>query len=77
MAQVEPPCGREDAEGESADAALPLPDPFPDYITCPHCGEPEVEVWCFEVEVYCHACGARIEHRPPPCCGMASACAEP
>ena len=26
---------------------LPLPDPFPDYVRCPHCGEAEVEVWCY------------------------------
>jgi hypothetical protein len=25
---------------------LPLPDPFPEYLVCPHCGETKVEVFC-------------------------------
>jgi len=43
-------------------AALPLPDPFPDYLPCPACGEPEVEVWCYERWVQCHQCGAVFFH---------------
>ena len=43
---------------------LPLPDPFPEYLTCPVCGEPEVEVWCYEDGARCHACGAWVQHTP-------------
>ena len=50
------------------DAQLPLPAPYPDYIPCPHCGEPEVEIWCNEDGAYCHACRQWIEHRIPPDC---------
>ncbi len=51
------------------ESGLPLPDPFPEYIVCPECGEPEVETWCYETLVFCHACGAAIRHRPPACFG--------
>jgi hypothetical protein len=44
---------------------LPLPDPFPDYLPCPHCGEPEVEVWCYQTQVQCHRCGGWFDHQPP------------
>ncbi len=53
---------------------LPLPDPYPEYIRCPHCGEPEVEAYCFETSVLCHNCGELIEHTPPPGCGTYPFC---
>jgi ribosomal protein S27E len=30
---------------------------YPDYVTCPHCAEPEVEVWSHDETVRCHNCG--------------------
>jgi transcription elongation factor Elf1 len=42
--------------------------PYPDYVTCPHCGEPEVEVWCYEKTARCHNCGRTFEHPVPPEC---------
>ncbi|HLE28992.1 MAG TPA: hypothetical protein VI793_12790 [Anaerolineales bacterium] len=42
--------------------------PYPDYVPCPHCGEPEVEVWCYEKTVRCHNCGKTFEHAVPPDC---------
>ena len=45
---------------------LPLPDPYPEYVPCPHCGEPEVEVWCYQTGVNCHRCAGWIEHTPDP-----------
>ncbi len=39
--------------------------PFPDYVICPYCGEPEVEVWCYAVEACCHACGQMFAHALP------------
>ena len=42
--------------------------PFPDYVTCPQCGEPEVEVWCYAVAARCHACGQEFEHTLPLDC---------
>jgi transcription elongation factor Elf1 len=30
---------------------------YPDYLTCPHCGEPEVEVWGCDGPISCHNCG--------------------
>lgn len=39
--------------------------PFPDYVMCPHCGEPEVEVWCYDVSAQCHACGQAFQHALP------------
>lgn len=53
---------------------LPLPDPYPEYVACPNCGEPEVEVWCFEPRARCHRCGTWIEHRTPECLGSSEAC---
>jgi hypothetical protein len=43
---------------------LPLPDPYPEYLACPACGEPEVEVWSNEGGARCHACGAWVDRRP-------------
>ena len=42
--------------------------PFPDYIACPQCGEPEVEVWCFDLKAICHACGHEFSHSLPKEC---------
>lgn len=53
---------------------LPLPDPFPEYMACPHCGEPEVEVWCYQAEVQCHQCGQWIQHTQAPCVGSSPIC---
>lgn len=52
----------------------PLPDPYPDYIACPHCGEPEVEVWCYQARVRCHNCGQWIPHAPALCRGTSAVC---
>lgn len=51
-------------------AALPVNRPFPDYVPCPHCNEPEVEVWCHERTARCHNCGHDFEHPPPPECQL-------
>ncbi|MEW5985523.1 MAG: hypothetical protein AB1791_02715 [Chloroflexota bacterium] len=59
-----------------SEAGLPLPDPFPEYIPCPYCGEPEVEVWCYQDGVTCHNCGRWIEHRPLPCVGSSAHCVQ-
>jgi hypothetical protein len=58
---------------------LPLPDPYPEYVSCPHCGEAEVEVYCYQLSVTCHNCGGTIAHIPPPLCGTYPYCkrAEP
>ncbi len=53
---------------------LPLPDPFPEYIHCPHCGESEVEVFCYQTSVKCHNCGKEIPHARPPDCGTYPFC---
>lgn len=53
---------------------LPLPDPYLEYIPCPQCGEPEVEVLCYQTEVVCHHCGKKIAHTPPPTCGTYPFC---
>jgi uncharacterized protein (DUF983 family) len=42
--------------------------PFPDYVICPWCGEPEVEVWCYETRAHCHACGRDFDHTRPAMC---------
>ena len=47
---------------------LPPNAPYPDYVPCPHCGEPEVEVWCYEKEARCHNCGKTFAHTVPPDC---------
>jgi hypothetical protein len=46
-----------------------LQRPFPDYVTCPHCGEPEVEVWCYDLTAQCHACAQIFAHALPLACG--------
>lgn len=56
------------------ETGLPLPDPFPEYIRCPHCGEAEIEVYCYQTMVRCHNCFAWIEHTPPPNCGTYPYC---
>ena len=50
------------------DSGLPLPNPYPEYLPCPHCGEPEVEAWCYETRVQCHNCGEWFEHIPAEDC---------
>ena len=57
-----------------SESGLPLPDPFPEYVACPHCGEPEVEVWCYQTGAPCHACGGWIEHATAPCYGCEARC---
>lgn len=69
MANNASPANTPEAKGE-----LPLPDPYPDYVTCPHCGEPEVEVWCYQTQVTCHRCGQRFPHTPPTCFGSSDRC---
>ena len=56
------------------EGVLPLPDPFPDYLICPHCGEREVEVWCYEQRAQCHRCGGWIEHKAEITCRIHSFC---
>mgnify|MGYP001583633018 FL=1 len=34
---------------------------YPDYVCCPHCGEPEVEVWSDEKTARCHNCARTFE----------------
>lgn len=53
---------------------LPLPDPYPEYMTCPHCGELEVEVWCYQTRVRCHRCSEWIAHTPAVCRGTSAIC---
>lgn len=53
---------------------LPLPDPFPEYVQCPHCGEKEVEVFCYQTTATCHNCGKEFPHTPPPKCGTFPFC---
>lgn len=53
---------------------LPLPDPYPEYLACPHCGEREVEVWCYQTRVRCHSCGVWLAHTPPTCRGKSIVC---
>jgi hypothetical protein len=55
-------------------SGLALPDPFPEYLTCPRCGEAEIEVFCYQTEVRCHNCGTLIAHPPPPGCGLYPYC---
>ncbi len=47
---------------------IELERPFPDYVACPKCGEPEVEVWCYAPTATCHACGHTFTHSPPRAC---------
>jgi len=53
---------------------LPLPDPFPEYLTCPACAEPEVEVFCYQTEATCHNCGHVFPHERPKSCGTYPFC---
>ena len=53
---------------------LPLPDPFPDYVVCPYCGELEVEVYCYEATARCHSCGREFRHERPQGCGTFPFC---
>ena len=53
---------------------LPLPDPYPEYLACPYCGEPEVEIYCYLAGAHCHACGGWVEHTRPPCFGSEHCC---
>ncbi len=39
---------------------------YPDYVLCPHCGEPEVEVWSYEKTARCHNCAWTFEPHPTP-----------
>jgi hypothetical protein len=54
---------------EIDESGLPLPSQFPEYLTCPNCGEPEVEVWCYEKEAVCYNCGCVFPHPLPRCFG--------
>jgi hypothetical protein len=62
------------ASGGMAPGSLPLPDPYPEYLACPHCGEPEVEVWCYQAGGHCHACGGWVDSPRPPCFGSSPLC---
>jgi hypothetical protein len=53
---------------------LALPDPFPEYLACPACGEAEVEVFCYQTEAKCHNCGHVFPHPQPPGCGTFPYC---
>jgi transcription elongation factor Elf1 len=64
-------CGAERVEPRTG---LPLPDPYPEYLTCPYCGELEVEVWCYQTRVRCHNCGGWLAHVPPSCRGTSAIC---
>lgn len=55
-------------------SGLALPDPFPEYLTCPQCGEAEIEVFCYQTEARCHNCGTLIPHAAPPGCGTYPYC---
>ena len=45
-----------------------LSRPFPDYVTCPKCHEPEVEVWCYALQATCYNCGHVFAHQLPTEC---------
>lgn len=62
------------AQPTGPSANLPLPDPYPEYLVCPHCGEPEVEVWCYQTQVRCHSCGQWFAHEPATCRGTTAIC---
>ncbi|MGQ0604745.1 MAG: hypothetical protein ACT4QE_23950 [Anaerolineales bacterium] len=65
---------RQPAQRTDPGTGLPLPDPYPEYMPCPHCGELEVEVWCYQTRVRCHRCGEWIAHTPAICRGMSAIC---
>jgi hypothetical protein len=48
-----------------SDRPLPLKGRYPDYVTCPHCGTPEVEAWSDAPAACCHECGQRFPYPPP------------
>ena len=52
----------------SGEEEMIFPVPFPEYLVCPNCGEPEVEIWCNEKGGTCHACGKWISHEIPRNC---------
>lgn len=54
--------------------ALPLPHPFPEYLTCPHCGEPEVEIWCYQKAVQCYNCSGWVENKTQRDCQSGRIC---
>jgi hypothetical protein len=60
-----------------ADKDLPLPDPYTDYIVCPHCGEPDIEIWCYQQRVQCHNCAGWIDHESPQDCPNQPSCKKP
>ncbi|GAB4580562.1 MAG: hypothetical protein Fur0022_33040 [Anaerolineales bacterium] len=68
MVNLIPPPDPQREKPISERETLQLPTPYPEYIPCPHCGEPEVEIWCYEKGRHCHACGGWIEHEVPPNC---------
>jgi hypothetical protein len=68
------PIPGENGERIDPETGLPLLDPFPDYVVCPHCGEAEVEVWCFQEGGACHNCGKWVHYPKPPFCGVAPYC---
>jgi hypothetical protein len=59
--------GRDAPAGRLPAGRLPAA-PYPDYVVCPHCGEPEVEVWCYQATARCHNCAQAFEHPFPPGC---------
>ncbi|HLF03034.1 MAG TPA: hypothetical protein VI547_13715 [Anaerolineales bacterium] len=71
---TEPQRPQPDAPRVDSTTGLPLPDPYPEYVQCPHCGEMEVEVYCFETMAQCHNCGQAFEHKPPLRCGIFPFC---
>jgi len=68
------PIPQPDGQRLDPQTGLPLPDPFPDYVPCPACGEPEVEVWCFQEGGKCHNCGVWVAYPKPPFCGVYPYC---
>lgn len=71
---VAPSANEPAAPRVDARTGLPLPDPFPEYIPCPHCGEPEVEAWCYQSRVRCHKCGGWVPHTAEACRGSSPIC---
>ncbi len=55
MASRTPP-----ASGSAHSDDLPLSDPFPEYLACPDCGEPEVETWSDHSGAPCPVCGTWV-----------------
>lgn len=66
-----------DGQRIDPETGLPLPDPFPEYLVCPHCGEAEVEIWCYQTGSACHNCGQWIDHPRPSFCGVSPYCERP